>query len=139
MFRDSPTMAEQDSVISSVRAGGGSESQSPLVSVIGVEMCEIIVSSGVYGQVRLAVDQIGNPIIFAGELFGAPPGRRLVGFPSIWRRHSKRVLRALLEVPRYSVVIADSRVCSGKQFSGAPHEWPGTTAFRRALAGRRVR
>jgi len=93
MFRDSPTMAEQDSVVSSVRAGSGSESLSPFVSVIGVEMGEMIVSSGVCCQVRLAADQIGNPINFADELFGAPPGCRLVRIPGIRRRHPKRVLK----------------------------------------------
>ena len=92
-------MAEQDSVISVDRAVGGSKSLSPFLSVIGVEMGEVILSSGVDCQVRLAVGQIGNPIIFAGELFGAPPGRQLVGFPSIRRRHPKRVLRALFEIP----------------------------------------
>ena len=87
-------MAEQDSVILLYRAVGGSKSLSPFLSEFGVEMGEIIVSSGVYCRVRLAVDQIGNPIIFAGELFGPPPGRRLVGVLVIRRRHPKRVLRA---------------------------------------------
>lgn len=94
MIWDSPAMAEQDSVISVDRAVGGLKSLSPFLSEFGVEMGEMILSRGVCCQVRLAVDQIGNPIIFAGELFGPPPACRLVGVLSIRRRHPKRVLRA---------------------------------------------
>jgi hypothetical protein len=122
MFRNSLTTAEQESVVNLVDAVGGSEPLRPFLSAIGVEVGEITLPSEVYCQVRLALNRVSDPIIFAVSLFEAPPGRRMVGFLSILRRHPKRVLRALLAAPRSFVVVAGSRARHRKQLTGAPHE-----------------
>lgn len=122
MFRNSLTTAEQESVVNLVDTVGGSEPLRPFLAAIGITMGAITLPSEVYCQVRLALDRVSDPIIFAVSLFEAPPGHRMVGFLSILRRHPKRVLRALLAAPRSFVVVAGSRARYRKQLAGAPHE-----------------
>lgn len=122
MFRNSLTTAEQESVVNLVDTVGGSEPLRPFLAAIGITVGEITLPSEVYCQVRLALDRVSDPIIFAVSLCEAPPGHRMVGFLSILRRHPKRVLRALLAAPRSFVVVAGSRARYRKQLAGAPHE-----------------
>lgn len=109
MFRNSLTSREQESVVGLVRAVGGIEPLRPFLMAIGVPVGEITLPTEVYCQVRLAVERVSDPIIFAVSLFEAPPGRRLAGFRSLLRRHPQRVIRALLASPRSFIVLAGSR------------------------------
>jgi hypothetical protein len=120
MFRNSLTPAEQHAVVALVHTVRGTEPLRPFLSRIGVAVGEITLPSEVYCRVRLAIDEVSDPIIFAVSLFEAPPGHRILGFLSIFRRHPARVVRALLAAPRSLVVIVGSRARHRRQLEARP-------------------
>lgn len=109
MFRTSLSAREQDAFVRLVSEVNGVEPLRPFLMAIGVPVGEITLPSVIYCQARLGVKHVSDSLIFAVSLFEAPPGRRLAGFLSIFRRHPRRVLWALLAAPRSFVVLAGSR------------------------------
>lgn len=123
MFRATLTPTEQDAVVALVDAVGGHEPLRPFLTAIGRAVSEITLPSEVYCQVRLVLDRVRDPIIFAVALFESPPGHRGGPFWSIARMHPGRVIRALLETPRSFMIIAGSRARQRRQLESRPrHE-----------------
>jgi hypothetical protein len=120
MFRTSLTPSEQDAVVALVYSVRGTEPLRPFLAAIGVEVGEIMLPSEVYCQVRLVLERVSDPIIFAVSLLEAPPGRRRGGFLSILRQHPRRVIRALLAAPRSIVVVAGSQARQRRQLESRP-------------------
>ena len=120
MFRTSLTPSEQDAVVALVYSVRGTEPLRPFLAAIGVEVGEIMLPSEVYCQVRLVLERVSDPIIFAVSLLETPPGRRRGGFLSILRQHPRRVIRALLAAPHSIVVVAGSQARQRRQLESRP-------------------
>ncbi|CAN5278611.1 hypothetical protein BH09ACT2_BH09ACT2_08520 [soil metagenome] len=120
MFRNSLTPEEQDEVVALVDAVQGHEPLRPFLVAIGRAHREITLPSEIYCQVRLVVDRVSDPIIFAVALFESPPGHRGGPFWSITRRHPARVIRALLAAPRSIAIILGSRARQRRQLEARP-------------------
>jgi len=120
MFRTSLTPSEQDAVVALVDTVDGHEPLRPFLTAIGRATREITLPSEVYCQVRLLVDRVSDPIIFAVALFESPPGHRSGPFWSITRRYPVRVIRALLAAPRSFVIILGSRARQRRQLERRP-------------------
>ncbi len=120
MFRKSLTTWEQDAVVALVYKVRGTEPLRPFLTAIGVTVGEIDLPSEVYCQVRLVLDRVSDPIIFAVSLLEAPPGRRGGGFLSILSRHPGRVIRALLAASRSMVIVAGARARQRRQLESRP-------------------
>ncbi|TXN32340.1 hypothetical protein [Lacisediminihabitans profunda] len=120
MFRTSLTPREQEAFVRLVSEVEGIEPLRPFLMAIGVRVGEITLPSVVYCQARLGIAHVSDSLIFAVSLFEAPPGRRFAGFRSIFRRHPKRVMLALLASPRSFAVVAGSRARHRRQQLAAP-------------------
>lgn len=120
MFRNSLTPAEQAALVQLVTDVRGIEPLRPFLTRIGVPVGEITLPSEVYCQVRLVLERVSDPLIFAVSLFEARPGRRKAGFLRILRNNPQRVIRALLASPRSLVVVAGSRARHRRQQQARP-------------------
>lgn len=123
MFRTSLTPAEQAALVQLVTDVRGIEPLRPFLTTIGVPVGEITLPSEIYCQVRLVLESVSDPLIFAVSLFEARPGRRKAGFVRILRNNPRRVVRALLASPRSFVIVARSRARHQRQQQARPpHE-----------------
>ena len=120
MFRNSLTPAEQAALVQLVTDVRGIEPLRPFLTRIGVPVGEITLPSEVYCQVRLVLERVSDPLIFAVSLFEARPGRRKAGFLRILRNNPQRVIRALLASPRSFMVVAGSRARHRRQQQARP-------------------
>jgi len=109
MFRTSLTPSEQDAVVALVDTVKGQEPLRPFLTAIGRAAAEITLPTEIYCQVRLVVERVTDPVIFAVALFESPPGHRGGPFWTVARAHPRRVIMALLAAPRSIAVIAGSR------------------------------
>ena len=120
MFRNSLTPVEQGALVQLVTDVHGFEPLRPFLTTVGVPVGEITLPSEIYCQVRLVLERVSDPLIFAVSLFEAPPGRRKASFLRILRSHPQRVIRALLASPRSFVIVAGSRARHRRQQQARP-------------------